>query len=332
MTVERPELGQSNSFIIKGGVRNESNEVQIGSMFRAYHDADDLTKDSGVEYKGKIYNQNNLVNKGYVDAADDAQDASIDALQDSVAILQKEVERLGQVVNQAVPYKLIKERSDTAAQLRDGGFYFGDCPNGNLLEITDDWSGICFLYADTADLNSDFADFGPDTLDEGDLIEGISRESDGGYFLVEVGAVGGYDEGAGKKIAAMEVRLIKASGVPGPNGGEYALTAFRLSAAGGIDLPTADERYVEKAGDTMTGELVIDRNKLNGSAMRIAGDGGYDNPNMILWNSGAISTKYENFKNSELVTKKYVTDNTVAADRTGLRIYGQNKVYYIEGL
>ena len=175
-------------------------------------------------------------------------------LQDSIQILQQEIKSLGTVINKSVPHKLIKQSGDTQNQLNDGGMYFGDCPNGNLLDIPDDWSGICFIYVDTKDNNGDFADFGPDTLDPGDLIEGVSET---GYFLVEVGQ-GGYDEGAGKKIAGIEAKLIKASGVPGPAGQDYALTAFRLTSSGGIDLPTADDRYVQMTGDTMTGNLKLD--------------------------------------------------------------------------
>ena len=66
-------------------------------MLRAYHDKDDLTKDSGVEYKGKIYNDNNLVNKAYVDATDDLQTAAINELQGSVLVLQQEIEQLSQL-------------------------------------------------------------------------------------------------------------------------------------------------------------------------------------------------------------------------------------------
>ena len=254
VTIDRPALGQANSFVVRGGIRNNDNQVVIGSMLRAYHDSTDLTKDSGIEYKGKIFNDNNLVNKGYVDVTDEAHSEAIGELQSSVILLQQEIEELSEVVNKAIPYKLITDKNDTQNILRDGAFYFGDCPNGSFLEITDDWSGVCFIFADTKDANSDFADFGPDTLDEGDLIEGISRDGSG-YFLVEVGANGGYDLGGGKRIAGIEARVIKASGVPGPSGKDYLLTAFRLSASGGIDLPTADERYVNAAGDKMTGTL-----------------------------------------------------------------------------
>ena len=251
VTIDRSPLGESNSFIVKGGIRNSNNDVVIGSMLRAYHDAGDLTKDSGMEYKGKIFNSSNLVNKGYVDTADEVHETAIGDLQGSVAVLQKEIEALSEVLNKSVPHNLIRSTDDVQNLLRNGGIYFGDCPNGNILDIPDDWSGICFIYVDTNDSNGDFADFGPDSLDPGDLIEGVSAT---GYFLVEVG-LGGYDENGGKKIAGMQATLIKSSGVPGPAGQGYQLTAFRLTASGGIDLPTADERYVQTTGDSMSGIL-----------------------------------------------------------------------------
>ena len=228
--------------------------------------------------------ESHAVSFGYYDEGQAEQNESIGDLQGSVIILQQEIERISETVNKAVPYKLIKDKNDIQSQLRDGGFYFGDCPNGNLHEISDDWSGICFIYVDTKDLNSDFADFGPDTLDEGDLIEGVSRESDG-YFLVEVGANGGYDEGSGKKIAGIEARLIKASGTPGPNAGEYVLKAFRLSASGGIDLPTADERYVQAAGDKMTGTLETTSRIL----IRPNGQGANGKNNMLVVNQSTAN-------------------------------------------
>ena len=67
ITIERPELGQATSFAIQGGIRDSNNNVVIGNMLRAYHDSSDVTKDSGIDYKGKIYSDNNLVNKAYVD-------------------------------------------------------------------------------------------------------------------------------------------------------------------------------------------------------------------------------------------------------------------------
>ena len=187
----------------------------------------------------------------YYDEGQAAQNEDIGNLQGSVVVLQQEIEALSQVVNKSVPHTLIRQPDDTQNIFRDGGFYFGDCPNGNLHDIPDDWSGMCFIYVDTIDNDGNFADFGPDTLDPGDLIEGVSAT---GYFLVEVGQ-GGYDEGAGKRIAGIQASLIKASGVPGPAGQEYALTAFRLNNNGGIDLPTADQRYVKKTGDKISGIL-----------------------------------------------------------------------------
>ena len=67
ITIERPELGQATSFAIQGGIRDSNNNIVIGNMLRAYHDSSDVTKDSGIDYKGKIYSDNNLVNKAYVD-------------------------------------------------------------------------------------------------------------------------------------------------------------------------------------------------------------------------------------------------------------------------
>jgi len=197
--------------------------------------------------------ESHAVTFGYYDEGQGVQNDNISDLQNSVATLQQEIEALGTVVNKSVPHKLIKQSDDVQNQLDNGGFFFGDCPAGNMLDVPDDWSGICFIYVDTVDNNGDFADFGPDSLEPGDLIEGVSET---GYFLVEVG-LGGYDEGAGKKIAGIEATLLKASGVPGAAGQDYALTAFRLTSNGGIDLPTADERYVKKTGDTMTGMTTV---------------------------------------------------------------------------
>tara|TARA_Y100000768_G_scaffold32973_1_gene21637 strand:+ start:4005 stop:5126 length:1122 start_codon:yes stop_codon:yes gene_type:complete len=281
--------------------------------------------------------------------------AGIDNLQESVSLIQKEIEKLGQVVNQSVDYKLIKDKNDTATQLNDGGFYFGDLPNGNLLEVPDDWSGIGFIYVDTLDINGDFADFGPDTLDQGDLIEGVS---DTGYFLVEVGQ-GGYDVGAGKKIAGIQASLIKATGVPGDHKSAYKLTAFRLTSTGGIDLPTADERYVQVAGDTMTGKLET-RNKIwirpdnkgaNGSAnMLVVNQQDQSNGSIarfqknetdvvkIEWegNINCMGNPIKGVANptkgtTEAVNAKYMEDNTVQGKSgDNLKMYVENNILFAE--
>ena len=274
--------------------------------------------------------ESHAVTFGYYDEGQGVQNDNISDLQVSVATLQQEIEALGTVINKSVPHKLIKQPDDVQSQLDDGGFYFGDCPAGNMLDVPDDWSGICFIYVDTIDNNGDFADFGPDSLDPGDLIEGVS---DTGYFLIEVGS-GGYDEGAGKKIAGIEATLIKASGVPGPAGQDYALTAFRLTSDGGIDLPTADERYVRKTGDEITGTLKIETSEgmTAGNALRIkAGRDLAANQNIfdvrsgannqLFWidsknigtSAGYTPTKDEHIANKQYVDEEIQTSLTTAA-------------------
>ena len=137
-----------------------------------------------------------------------------------------------------------------------------------------------------------------DEVRVGDSIN-VTDSKTGHFILAEIEGM----KQQGDHIRFMVDTLSSSGGIIENNKCDVEFFNFSFAPEG----PNLDN-YVQKVGDTMNGELIIDRETDYGSALRILGDNPYEEPNLVLWNSGGISTAYENFKDNELVTKKFVED------------------------
>lgn len=239
LTVERPALGQNTSLNVKGGIRDDDNNLTIGSMLRAYHDASDLAKDSGVEYKGKIYNSNNLVNKGYVDGANAEQDEVINNNASDIGAIQDRIEDLERIRTTG-KWKATDGIVSTPPQGQ-----FNLVTSGGSSELVRNWPDAKVLNIASEDLNGVYHSLAG--WEEGDKIEIISDTETQSWATYTIGPAVPGSRDTMLSLASCD----SSNGIP-INRFDYRIRYYENAA---IDLDQADERYVNIAGDTMTGAL-----------------------------------------------------------------------------
>ena len=268
LTVERPDLGQNTSFNVKGGIRDDDNNLTVGSMLRAYHDASDLAKDSGVEYKGKIYNSNNLVNKGYVDGANAEQDEVINDNASDIGAIQDRIEDL--------------ERIRTTGKWKATDGIVSTPPQGQFNLVTSggsgglvrNWPDAKVLNIASEDLNGVYHRLAG--WEEGDKIEIIGDTETQSWATYTIGPAVPGSRDTMLSLASCD----SSNGIP-INRFDYRIRHYENAA---IDLDQADERYVNVAGDTMTGALKTTNIELSKSNFITAKSNG-----STLWSYGTAS-------------------------------------------
>ena len=229
-----------DGFIIRGttalNYEDNTGNDEDGKLFSAYHNAGAA---DAVNYLGKINSTNNIVNKGYVDEKDNLLRQDIIELEEEIDAIAPSVER-GQFVS----------TTDSNAP-RDGEFMLATLAGKTLDYGNPDIVMIQLSKVDNEGVSHTYAD-----VEEGQLIQLFEDgNSDYGLYLVE--SIAGHDDSS---MTAVTFTVSFVSGVGEATEGDLARLKIFSPPEGGDP-----DGFVLKAGDTMTGDLVIDRSE-NGPA------------------------------------------------------------------
>ena len=171
---------------------------------------------------------------GYYDGGQSEQNDAIKEMQDSLIVLQQEIEKLSQTQDSG---KWMYNQA--AATPRSGQFTMS---NSSGLP-SNAWADSTKIIVNTTDVGMEVHSF--DTWEEGDTIE-IFNATTGTYALYTLGQYLPDTEAFGLK------ELQRSKGAP-INNAEYEIRVFKLSS--GINFEEADARYLIKSGDTITGQM-----------------------------------------------------------------------------
>ena len=178
---------------------------------------------------------------------------SVDQHTEAIKALQEEIERLAGAQ--------IKGYWRYNSGLAAGGsgewqmvLQYGGRPDGSEL-----WQQMRKMRMHLEDAPGRVFDF-VNSVKHGDIVEYISQEpGNEAYAMFEVDTV---EEDPGSTSASCIFNFTGgpfiARGIPAPFGSIYEIRIFSLTNDGGIDMPTADARYVNVTGDVMDGSLKID--------------------------------------------------------------------------
>ena len=242
-SVEIPKPVEDNAnrdgFIIRGTTANgyETDDPldEDGKLLSVYHNNG---KADAVNYEGKIVNDPNLVNKGYVDARDE--------------ILQQEIIELEEEIDAIAPSTQRGEwHFDKDKSFPDPGDYYllkgASGLNPEATEFYNEADGVVFHNVDAKGVINTWANVAVDELIQ------IFDKPDPDFVL---GTIKEIDTSRVPNSIWIRFARERAEGSPNnnPDIKVSRLNIFEAPSGGG----TASE-FVLKTGDTMTGSLAIDR-------------------------------------------------------------------------
>ena len=290
-----------DGFIIRGttadGYETDDALAEDGQLLSVYHNAD---KADAVNYAGKIANTNNLVNKGYVDDKDEELRQSIITIDEELESIAPSTER-GQWTHE--------QASDPFRSPNSGKYFLikgiTAASDIGFAQFTEDYTeatGAVFSSTDNDGTSHTWSDVEAD-----ELIDLLDKPDPDGLF----GTITEIDTSTHSSGAAIIMwDTIKSIGSPTNN--EPYLTNVKIFSAptGG----TASE-FVLKSGDTMSGNLIIDKSTGTADvagALTLKGERPDDT-------NSAATIKFENANNSAnpgyLTYKSFGTSNTFSFDR-----------------